>query len=157
MEYNLSVEENFNLNKHYYYVVSILEAIKAPTIINDKIIEDDSVFFRYINVFFELIADGRGGSMVRLKLDYHLDKIIRTEKLEETDIEQLFILKYIALAILKCWEGSQSLDDAIQEVVEIMRTFIDSTTRNYVCCILQEIDHPSYDKFKELYNNYFNA
>lgn len=160
MKNNLSTKENFEANKHYYYIINILLYMKEHYfVINEKIIEDDSVFFRYINIFFLLLADARSTNTINLKLDYNLDKIIRTENLEETDIEQLFILKHIALCILNYRDVTFDLDNAIDDVIELMRTYIDDDydTRNYIYAISQDVDHESYDEIKEIYNNYFNS
>lgn len=160
MQNNLSTKENFEANKHYYYIINILLYMKEHYfLINEKIIENDSVFFRYINIFFLLLADARSTNTINLKLDYNLDKIIRTENLEETDIEQLFILKHIALCILNYRDVTFDLDNAIDDVIELMRTYIDDDydTRNYIYAISQDVDHESYDEIKEIYNNYFNS
>lgn len=156
MEKTQSIEENFEENKHYYYITYMLQSLEEDSLFFAKnIIEEDSVFFRYINIFFRLTSEGWSTNIITLKLDYNLNKIIRTENLDEDSIEQLFIIRQIALIILNYRDVTNDFDNMVIDVEEIMRTYIDPWTRNYIGSISQSIDHESYDEFKKVYNKYF--
>lgn len=157
MEKTQSIEENFEDNKHYYYITYMIQSLGEDTLyFAENIIEDDLVFIRYINIFFRLISEGRSANIITLKLDYNLNKIIRTENLDEDSIEQLFIIRQIALIILNSRNETHDYDNMVTDVQEIMRTYIDSVTCNNIFSISQSIDHESYDEFKKVYNEYFN-
>ncbi len=163
----------FYNNKHFYYIINILNSLKSIKLCELKLIETDDLFLNYINEFMLLFKDGESDLVINLKLDYSLNKIIRNNKLPENNIEHLFVIKHILLNILKYREQSFNIDgisknnsiednnkDNIKEIIKdslcLMRQCIDDDTRNNICAIAQGIDDAVYDEIKIINEAYFD-